>query len=233
MTMRHEVARMFKSFLTSQRKSIQTVAIIGGSSLDPEVRIIELLYPDSQIFFFDIENANEDSNFIFLDINESPSPGNFKESFDLIVSSQVLEHIWNHRNYFELFRTLTHEGSLVWINCPRSNLEHGSPHYYAAGFTASYLSKNLGLRGFLELESGEIGNKRYYLAVHFARYWQTPEENAHPVFNYNFQPGTTLGVLRKFLVELPSRLFLAFIPKAHSIDSQWATESYVGCVKSG
>ena len=229
--MRSEVTQRFNSFLTGQNRAIEKVAILGGSSRDPEVRIIELLYPKSLIAYFDIENPNQDTNFTYLDINESSSLEKFEGYFDLVVSSQVLEHIWNHENYFELLRRLTHEGSLLWINCPRSNLEHGSPHYYAAGFTAPYLSKNLNRRGFQELESGEIGNKRYYLAVHFARYWQTPEENKSPVLKYNFQPGTMLGISRKFLVELPSRLLLAILPQAYSTESCWATESYVGCIK--
>lgn len=226
--MRYEVTRAFQHFLTSQAYFIKTVAILGGSSNDPEVNVIASLYPDAEIYFFDIDNPLGDMNYTYLDFNETTSIPEFESHFDLIVSSQVLEHIWNHANYFLLLAAMTHEGSLVWLNCPKSNLEHGSPHYYAAGFTASYLANNLSKQGFEVLQSDETGNKRYYLAVHFGRYWQTPEENSNPLLKYNFQPGTKLGILRKFLIELPSRLLLTFIPQGKSSESEWATESYVG-----
>jgi hypothetical protein len=229
--MRYEVTQAFMSFLVSQEPSVKTVAILGGSSRDPEVRVLESLFPDAKTYFFDIDNPTSDANFIYLDINDTFSIPEFNSFFDLVVSSQVLEHIWNHANYFSLVTDMTHRGSLVWLNCPKSNLEHGSPHYYAAGFTASYLANNLSKQGFQVLHSGEAGNKRYYLAVHFARYWQTPQENSNPLLRYNFQPGTKLGILRKFLLELPSRLLLTVIPQGKSKESEWATESYVGARK--
>jgi hypothetical protein len=224
--MRHEVTKKFEKFLASQNATIERVAIIGGSSLDPEASQIKEIYPNATIDYFDIANPEEDEKFFFLDINESHTIDGFESKYDLVVSSQVLEHVWNHSNYFSIFERITRENGLIWVNCPKSNLEHGSPHYFSAGFTASYLTKNLGIRNFTILESGEIGNKRYYLATHLARYWQTPEENKKPIICYNFQPGTKLGVLRKFLREFPMRLFLVLIPKPMSEDTIWATESY-------
>jgi SAM-dependent methyltransferase len=224
--MRHEVTKMFEKFLASQNLTVRKVAIIGGSSLDPEACLVKEIYPKALVHFFDIANPEEDEMFFFLDINKSETIHGFEATFDLVISSQVLEHIWNHSNFFSILERITREDGLIWLNCPKSNLEHGSPHYFSAGFTSSYLTKNLGSRNFAILDAGEIGNKRYYLATHLARYWQTPGENRRPIRSYNFQPGTKLGVLRKFLREFPVRVLLVLIPKPMSEDSAWATESY-------
>lgn len=231
-SMRYEVTRMFGLFLATRKESVGKIAIIGGSSLDPEVSLLQEIYPKATIYFFDIANPRSDENFNFLDINETGTIPGFESSFDLVVCSQVLEHVWNHSNFFSILECITQENGFVWLNCPKSNLEHGSPHYFSAGFTASYLSNNLKLRNFMILDSGEIGNKRYYLATHMARYWQTPQENRRPIRGYNFQPGSRLGVLRKFLRELPSRVMLALITEPMSKESMWATESYVAARKN-
>lgn len=229
--MRHLVTKAFKTFLENQTIEIGLVAIVGGSSMDPEVDVIKEMYPGAIIHYFDIDNPANDANFRYLDINSTHSIPEFTNCFDLIVSSQVLEHIWNHEYFFDLISDMSHPGGLIWINCPRSNLEHGSPHYFSAGFTSSYLESNFSKHGFEITNSGEVGNKRYYLATHFARYWQTSDENRRPLLKYNFQPGSNLGILKKFIFELPSRLLLVLLPNANSTETKWATESFIGARK--
>ncbi len=229
--MRNEVTLEFTKFISRNGIAVKSVAIIGGNSRDPEVEVIRQYFSEAEIYYFDIANHGYDSNFQHLDLNTEPVSGEINRKFDLVVSSQVLEHIWNHASYFNNVVNFTNPNGLIWINCPKSNLVHGSPHYFSAGFTATYLEMNLKNLNCRVLESGEIGNKRYYLGVHLARYWQSPEENEHPILHYNFQPGSKLGVLRKFIKDLPVRLYLSTIPRRDSKSKDFATEAYVGAQK--
>ena len=231
--MRNEVTLEFTKFISKKGITVKSVAIIGGNSRDPEVEVIIRNFPEAEIFYFDIANNGNDANFQELDLNNDLSGIEIKRKFDLVVSSQVLEHIWNHSNFFNTIVNFTNPTGLIWINCPKSNFVHGSPHYYSAGFTSTYLEMNLKHHDCQVLESGEIGNKRYYLAVHLARYWQSPEENEHPIRGYNFQPGSKLGVARKFLKDLPVRLYLSIVPRRDSDGKDFATEAYVGAQRKG
>jgi len=180
----------------------------------------------AEFHYLNIDNPTQDSNFHLIDINEISSIPDFRLYFDLVISSQVIEHIWNHPNYFDLLCNLVRPSGLIWVNCPKSNMVHGSPHFFSAGFTSTYLAKNLESRNCEILDSGEIGNRRYYLGTHFARYWQTPKENRHPLLKYNFQPGTLHGIVWKFIRELPSRILLTTIKATDSENQEYATESF-------
>jgi len=225
--MREAVTKKFVEFVTSQDISIQRLAVVGGTSSDPEVDYLLRNFPSLEIHFFDIQNPNKEVNFHQCDLNQGEIWEDFNQYFDLVLSSQVIEHIWNHFTYFNFITTIVKPGAYIWVNCPSSNLVHGSPYYYSAGLTSSYLSKNLESRNAKTICSGQLGNKRYYLAVHFARYWQTPMENRHPILGYNFQEGTILGVAKKFISEFPTRVLLTFVTNMHDADYNYSTESYV------
>lgn len=226
--MRHVVTENFRRFLDKYGSSIKSVGVVGGTSGDPEVAEIKSVLPETKFCFFNLENERDDDNFYKIDINTISIEQLENEKFDLVISSQVLEHIWNHDNYFKLLVKLGINGGLIWLNCPKSNMVHGSPDFYSAGFTSSYLSKNLEKFGCDILLAQEIGNKRYYMAVHFARYWQSKEENRHPLLNYKVQPGSVLGIIRKFLVDMPSRILLTFVPRNNAVNTEFASESFVG-----
>ena len=229
--MRDVVTERFKDFITTQSNSIGNVAIVGGTSLDPEVALLVRLFPEAEFHFLNIINSCNDINFHLLDLNESIPTTIKNMRFDLVVSSQVLEHIWNHNNYFKTIVEITSPTGLIWVNCPKSNMEHGSPDYFSAGFTASYLSRNLELHGCEILLASEIGNRRYYLGIHVGRYWQTPEENRHPLWKYKFAPGSFLGVCKKFLKDFPSRTFLELIRLEDPTCKDFATETIVAARK--
>jgi SAM-dependent methyltransferase len=230
--MREVVTEKFKEFIFSQANSIENVAVVGGNSEDPEVATVSRQFPDAEFHYFNINNSNEDSNFHTLDINKVTPQSIENMQFDIVVSSQVLEHIWNHHNYFKLLVAITKPRGLIWLNCPKSNMVHGSPDYFSAGFTASYLSRNLEHHGCEILLASEVGNRRYYLGIHFARYWQTLEENRHPLWKYRFAPGSFLGVLRKFIRNFPSRVLLSLVRLEDPSNNDFATESMVGARKT-
>ncbi len=223
--MRNLVVQEFDNWLNTSKPIISTVAVVGGSSADPEVAVVNKHFPEATIHFFGIDNSRNDAGYSILDLNSAPATKLVK--FDLVVNSQVLEHVWNLANAFDRLAHLTKQGGFLWINCPASNMAHGSPAYYSAGYTDGYIAENLKHRNFDILISKTIGSKRNYFMTHILRHWPTEAELRHPVLNYNFQPGTFLGVTRKFLVNLPGRLMsIGFSKKVvHSID--FATESVV------
>ena len=68
--MRDVVTERFKDFITTQSNSIGNVAIVGGTSLDPEVAILVRLFPEAEFHFLNIINSCNDINFHLLDLNE-------------------------------------------------------------------------------------------------------------------------------------------------------------------
>lgn len=194
--MRNLVVEEFQKWLVTSKPAISTVAVVGGTSADPEVAVVNKLLPDATIHFFGIDNSRNDANYSTLDLNSNPRTNMAK--FDLVISSQVLEHVWNLANAFDNLSQLTKQGSYLWVNCPASNMAHGSPAYYSAGYTDGYIAENLKHRNFDVLISKTIGSKRNYFMTHTLRFWPTEAELRRPVLNYHFQPGSFLGVTRKF-----------------------------------
>lgn len=220
--MRWEVLDKFKSFTEDDSVDISTCIVVGGTPSDPEVVFLNSLSKDINISFLGLERTKE--NFLFLDLNE------FRvgtKTGSLVICSQVLEHVWNHENFFSNLRQLTQVNGHLWLNVPMSNFVHGSPDYFSAGFSPEYLAKNLEQRDFEVIASGFIGKRRYYLATHLLGTWLTKKEHANPIFNCNFQPGTRLGVIRKFIRDWTRRVPLILSSKALSDDLRWGTESYI------
>lgn len=96
--MRWEIANKFAKLVIPNLDLNSRVAILGGSSSDAEVQIIKQYSPLIEFSVIGIENENLDQNFIFLDLNTLMDE-RFLQSFDLVLCSQVLEHVWNHANF--------------------------------------------------------------------------------------------------------------------------------------
>ena len=225
--MRTLVASELLSYLKNHPLEIENIAVVGGSSQDYEVAQISRILPLAKFHYFGIENPHNDENFIYLDLNLK-SKGLSSLKYGLVICSQVLEHLWKLETAFETLVLLTsQEGGLIWINCPASNLPHGSPEYFSAGYSTEFLTKNLVQLGLNIVSSGYYGSKRYHFMTHILRFWATEKEHRHPLLGYNFQPGTRLGVLNKLRRDIPGRLMSTAINKNIRHDVEYATESYV------
>jgi hypothetical protein len=159
-----------------------------------------------------------------LDLNEVPR---HSMSGKLVLCSQVLEHVWNHKSFFLNLRELTEKNGYLWLNAPMSNFVHGSPDYYSAGFATEYLVKNLEENQFEIISSGSIGSRRYYAATHLLGTWLTEKEHQNPLLGYHFQPGTKLGILKKLITDLSRRIPLLFLSKELTELPRYATEAFV------
>ena len=150
------------------------VALIGGTSNDPEVRAIVNLTNLKKVSYFGIEEGE------WLDLNSLPTAQQSK--FDFVICSQVLEHVWNHKNFFSHMSELVKQDGHLWLAAPASNRPHGLPSYYAAGFTDEYLSLNLMQSGFEIVAGGAVGTRRLYKALHTLPTWLSYKAHRWPIF---------------------------------------------------
>ena len=223
--MRFLVTREFTQWFSGLTSKPNSIAVVGGTSQDPEVAEIKRLSSSSIIDFYGIENPYSDSNFVHLNLNDSVQ--NLSKKYDLVLFSQVLEHVWNIERTFGTLTSLVSENGFLWFNCPASNMAHGSPAYFSAGYTAEFIAENFKQHNFIILKSQQFGSKRYYFMTHALRFWATESEHDKPITSYNFQPGTFLGVTRKFVTDLPGRLISLFLSKKILTSVDFATETLV------
>jgi SAM-dependent methyltransferase len=198
------------------------VAVVGGYKDEPEIRALFALGIPFELEIFGIEN-----DMTFLDLNLAQEPHqNAEGKFDLILCSQVWEHIWNHEAAFRNLANLISSKTLLWIACPASNRAHGSPEYYSAGFAPEYFIKNL-IRFELEaLAYGNIGTQRNYFATHALPAWLSVRgHRIPPVFAFS-----QFGLLAKTILSiryLPRTIFLLFTSQRLSSESRFATETWL------
>jgi SAM-dependent methyltransferase len=152
------------------------IAVVGGSDDEPEIRALKALGLKLEVSIFGIEE-----NIQYLDLNNEPVLTQTSYGkYDLILCSQVFEHIWNHESAFKILLQLTSKDSYLWLACPASNHPHGSPSYFSAGYTSEYLSLNLNRMGLTIIAAGQIGTPRNYRATHILPTWLSVRGHSFP-----------------------------------------------------
>jgi hypothetical protein len=220
--MRWEILRKFQAEISDCCSKISSCAVVGGTSQDPEVLFLQAQSIPPKISYLGIEETA--TNFVYLDLNIRTQ---LNETWDLVLCSQVLEHVWNHENFFRNLRETTSVGGFLWISVPMSNIVHGSPDYFSAGFAPEYLLKNLQEKNFKVMSSGLIGSRRYYLATHLLERWLSEAEHDSPILVHNHQPGSRIGKFRKLIREVIQGVLLVFISNKVNNSPRYATQSYV------
>ena len=219
---RWEVLEKFTREIDVNSIDFSECVVVGGSEQDPEIQFLKSLGEPLKVSYLGVEDTGE--SFQFFDLNVHSK---IDKTWKFVLCSQVLEHVWHHDNFFLNLSKITQTRGYLWLNVPMSNFVHGSPEYYSAGFAPEYLIKNLEAKNFEVISSGLVGSKRYYVATHLLGTWLTEHTHRNPIFQYHFQSGSRLGVLRKFLVEWFNRIPLIFFSKVVTSDPRYATESFV------
>ncbi len=220
--MRWAIAGIFDQLVAPIAKNLEKIAILGGTRNDVEYLITAKYNPGITSTVFGIEDL-EPQDF-FLDLNNIYER---KDSYDLILCSQVLEHLWDHQNFFDNVCKLAHTGSYVWLNCPSSNFVHGSPDYYSAGFTASYISNNLRKRNFEIIGEGNIGSERYYKVLHLTHQWLSEDNHQNLIFG-NPIPGKKIrSKIRTLFLRIKNHAPLLGTSKEITPELKYSTESWV------
>lgn len=224
--MRLILSDIFKNEIVAiiQKKQKFKIGVIGGSMNEPEILGLNDLGIEYEIYTLGIENTE-----IFLDLNEELD---LKiGTFDLVLCSQVLEHIWNHQNAFNLFFQLLKPDGFIWITCPASNRKHASPQFYSAGFSGEYLEKNLRKFNFYVTAYGDFGSKREYLSRHLLPTWFSFAAHRRPLFSA-FDDRKLIKRLVLRAIYLFPLIYCTFSSAKVRYGTRWSTESFAFAQKN-
>lgn len=214
------ITKFISEFRRVYQKDKIEIAVIGGYKNEPEVRILKHFDYSVNVTTFGVENED-----FYLDLNLDLD-SQYSQKFDLVLCSQVLEHVYNHDNFFKSIINLTKPNGFAWISCPASNIPHMLDSYYCAGVTAEYLAKNLKRFNIEILNFGQIGSIRLYKTVHTLRTWPTVKGYHNPVFYGDNSRPRYRQIF--FLIRYIHRNFgLMFLSSKLTDDIRVATESWI------
>ena len=198
---------------------IDQINIVGGSVSDPEAVYLKDKFPNARITTYGIEESD-----FYLDLNLKYS---IKSTLgDIVLVSQVLEHIWCHNQFFANVVKLTKVGGFIWIGCPASNKAHGSPDYFSSGFTSAYLRNNLQNFDSEIIGAGFFGTKRLYLATHWIPGWLSVRAHRFPLL-YTFNDYRFIERLALSLRYLGQLMVLSLTNPRSASNERWATEAWI------
>jgi SAM-dependent methyltransferase len=202
---------------------ILSLAVVGGSSTEPELLALQNRFPKLNYKLYGVENAEGNKNFEYLDLN---AENDIRANYDLVICNQVIEHVWNFDQAFRTLRNLARTGGLVWVNCPASNMAHGSPEYYSAGYPPEMLIRKADNLNIACLKAGSLGSERLYFFTHALKYWPNEFELRHPVIS--FRPLRSYGkkVVSKSFFALLGRIYALSFSNKISTRIEFATETY-------
>jgi hypothetical protein len=221
LSVREVIVAKFLDSVEPYLNGIETVAVVGGSKHDPE--IIEL--QKMKNFKVTTYGIDDDADY-YLDLNINTES---KIKYDLILCSQVLEHLYDVKNSLMNLTNLMNKDSLLWIGCPASNKSHGSPYYFSAGYQPELIVR-LAENNFLQpVVYGKLGTKRNYFMTHSLRIWPTIDELKHPIIKYDFSrlPSKSKLNIFRFFRDLPGRFYALFIENKFMDRVEYATETFV------
>ena len=95
-----------------------------------------------------LQTGKWDTGYIDLvcDITDIPEPN---ASFDVILCSEVIEHIPDPAKAIAEFDRLLKPGGKLILTAPFASLVHFAPYHYCSGFSRYWYEYHLPLRGFL------------------------------------------------------------------------------------
>lgn len=213
---------IFLRAFTANRTSnleILRVAVVGGGKDEPEVLALKHSGLQMDVHVFGVEN---DSNYLDLNLANS----SHIEKFDLVLCSQVIEHVWNLDQAFLNLLELTTQKGLIWISCPMSNRFHGSPEFFSAGYSSLFLVRHITKLKLREIESGYFGSHRNYVATHLLNIWLSPKAHRNPFIHSFDSKAMALRIVMTFRFAFRTLFLMALSPRATK-NPRFATESWI------
>lgn len=208
--MRWHIVGIFQEQINQVAEKFDDIALVGGYIQEPELKVLDYKH----LTYYGVELDPRIETHLF-DLN---SPQIVDKKYDLVLCSQVLEHVWDVKLAIENLAKLVRKGGYIWIACPASNYAHGSPEYFSAGYTPEMIVQLLKPLGFDVKFSKTFGSERMYFFTHALRYWPTESQYRNPL---------RFKISRFFFRDLLWRILA--ISKSSRIDSELhhATESVV------
>lgn len=171
--MRWKILETFESCVNALPQPFESIALVGGQINEPELSVVSYI----QVLYYGIQ-GDERMNMTHFDLN---IPQVVDTQHDLVLCSQVLEHVYDVKQSIENLAKLVRKGGYLWIACPTSNYAHGSPEYFSAGYTPELITKLLMPLGFNIELSEKFGSERLYFFTHTLRYWPPKSEYYNPL----------------------------------------------------
>jgi hypothetical protein len=217
---RIQLLEKFDNFCSKQNfpKTI-SIAIVGGGRDEPELEIINKYTNIQNISVFGIDPQSDQ----YFDLNIRNKNKKYKH-FDFIICSQVIEHIWNIGEFYLNIKSLCNVETILYLSCPKSNMEHGSPDYFSSGYSVKFLEKNLEKINFKILESGEVGSEVYYKSIHLLQDWWTEEEVSN---QYKYKSDSLRFKLKHFSKLFNIGSYLVLKRNNNRKTSNFMTDSFV------
>lgn len=91
------------------------------------------------------------------------------ESFDVVLCTEVFEHLPDPVKALEEFKRLLKKGGTLILTAPFCSLTHFAPYHYSSGFNSYFYEYNLEYLGFELNEITRNGNYFEYLAQEIRR----------------------------------------------------------------
>ncbi len=89
--------------------------------------------------------------------------------FDVILCTEVLEHVPYPNRAITEFHRLLRPGGLLILTVPANSLRHMDPYYFYSGFSDRYLTQILTLNRFRDIRIEPVGSYHAWLMVETAR----------------------------------------------------------------
>jgi ubiquinone/menaquinone biosynthesis C-methylase UbiE len=103
---------------------------------------------------------------IVSDILSIPMPD---ESFDVVLCTEVLEHLPEPALALKEFSRLLKRGGVLILTAPFCSLTHFAPYHFSTGFNRFFYTHHLEKEGFARIEILENGNYFEYVAQELRR----------------------------------------------------------------
>lgn len=197
------------------------VAVIGGSRKEFEIQVLELLGLKISTTVFNLAGEFDQ----FIDLNEY-STKLTEKTYDLVLCSQVLEHIHNIHNAIINLKQLTKSDGYLFLNVPFSNMVHRDSisEFYTPGYSSKFLSSNFDSKEYEIIESVDFGTRRLYNFIHLLQVWPLLQEHNNPL-KFGIRSNTNLKLLRYIFQLRYIRCF--FWNSKLEFNSQFSTESII------
>jgi SAM-dependent methyltransferase len=153
------------------------IGYIGNKSQpDFEIQVLKALGANAKNIYS--LGIGHDVDFLIdLDLEQ----WSYKKSFDILIVSNVFEHLWNLDNALSNIVSMVNTGSYIYIIGPTYNFYHESPRFYSSGFDYNYFKNNLELKNCKTIVAMRIGSKRLYSMQHLLRSWPTSRGHSFPL----------------------------------------------------
>lgn len=222
--MRWVATEKFQEYVLPLVHNIKTVAVVGGTCRDPEVKWLMENYPHISFCYFGVEEQDS-APFVYFDLNDSHEL--LGVDFDLVVCCHVFEHLFDIDQALRNLISMANGTGYVWINCPASCRPHGSPDFYACGYQPEIFMKLTEKFGAAVCVAERIGSRRAYFYEHTLRRWPDQSEFDNPiVFMTQGSPGLIKSFLRWFKY-LPGRGMASMTDKSVTDDVDFSNQTVV------